>query len=76
MNQLAMPLNNAQIQILKLFYQPMNDKDLADLNEMLIDFLMEKLIKAAGHVIDKQGLSIEEVDNWRFEHNRLASAHA
>ena len=76
MNQLAMPLNNAQIQILKLFYQPMNDKDLSDLNEILIDFLMEKLIRAADRFVDKHELSTEDVDNWRFEHNRLASVQA
>ena len=72
MTQLTAPLNKAQIEILKLFNQPMNDKDLAELNEILIDFLMEKLIKSADHFVDEKGLSTEDVDNWRFEHNRLA----
>ena len=72
MTQLTAPLNKVQIEILKLFNQPMNDKDLAELNEILIDFLMEKLIKSADHFVDEKGLSTEDVDNWRFEHNRLA----
>ena len=35
MTQLTAPLNKVQIEILKLFNQPMNDKDLAELNYLL-----------------------------------------
>ena len=73
MTKLAAPLNKVQLDILKLFSQPMNDKDAAELNELLIDFLMEKLIKSADYSIEKEGLTTEDVDNWRFEHNRRAS---
>ena len=73
MTKLATPLNKAQLDILKLFNRPMSDKDLADLNDVLVDFLMKKLIKSADYSIEKEGLTTEEVDNWRFEHNRRAS---
>jgi hypothetical protein len=74
MTKLSPPLNRTQLEILKLFSQPMNDKDLAELKEILIDFLMSKLIKAADSSIEKQGISTEDVDNWRFEHNRISSS--
>ena len=73
MTKLATPLNKAQLDILILFNRPMSDKDLADLNDVLVDFLMKKLIKSADYSIEKEGVTTEEVDNWRFEHNRRAS---
>jgi hypothetical protein len=72
MTKLASPLNTAQLEILKLFSKPMNDKDLAELKEMLIDFLMQKLVASADRSVDAQGLSTEDVNNWRFEHNRAS----
>ena len=51
----------------------MSDKDLADLNDVLVDFLMKKLTESADRSIEERGLSVEEVDNWRFEHNRRRS---
>lgn len=74
MTKLTAPLNRAQIEILKLFNQPMNDNDLAELKEILIDFLMDKLIKSADQSIDEQGLTTGEVNKWRFEHNRVLNA--
>ncbi len=74
MTKLTPPLNRAQIEILKLFNQPMNDNDLAELKEILIDFLMDKLIKSADESINEQGLTIGDVDKWRFEHNRMTSS--
>ena len=76
MTKLATPLNKAQLDILKLFNRPMSDKDLADLNDVLIDFLMKKLTESADRSIEERGLSVEEVDNWRFEHNRTATIEA
>lgn len=72
MTKLAAPLNSAQLEILKLFSTPMNDKDLAALKETLIDFLMQKLVTSADRSVAEQGLSNEDVNNWRFEHNRVA----
>ena len=76
MTKLETPLNKAQLDILKLFNRPMSDKDLAELNDVLIDFLMKKLTESADRSIEEQGLSTEEVDNWRFEHNRTATIEA
>jgi hypothetical protein len=72
MTKLAYPLNTAQLEILKLFSHPMNDKDLSALKETLIDFLMQKLVASADRSVAEQGLTTEEVNNWRFEHNRAS----
>lgn len=66
MTQLTAPLNRAQLEILKLFNQPMNESDLAELKEILIDFLMDKLVKAADQSIAEQGLTTEAVENWHL----------
>lgn len=73
MTKLAPPLNSAQLEILKLFNSPLNDRDLAMLKETLIDFLMDKLITSADRSINEQGITTEEVNNWRFEHNRASA---
>ena len=67
------PLNKTQLEILKLFNHPLNNKDLVELKQVLIDFLMHKLVIEADRSIDEKGLSGEEVNNWRFEHNRVKS---
>ena len=73
MTKLAPPLNSAQLEILKLFNHPLNERDLATLKETLIDFLMDKLITSADRSINEQGITMEEVNNWRFEHNKWFS---
>ncbi len=72
MTKLAPPLNTAQLEILKLFNHPLNDKDLTALKETLIDFLMQKLVASADSSINEKGLTTEQVNNWRFEHNRVS----
>jgi hypothetical protein len=56
MTKLASPLNTAQLEILKLFNYPLNDKDLSALRETLIDFLMQKLVASADRSVAEQGV--------------------
>ena len=55
----AQPLNTTQLEILKLFNHPLHNKDLSGLKEVLINFLMQKLVAEADRDVDEKGLTIE-----------------
>jgi hypothetical protein len=59
-------LNNAQLEILKLFAADLSEDELKDLRQLLIDFRYHRLQQA----IDKIHLSKEQVEAWREGHDR------
>lgn len=61
-------LNNAQIEILKMFSKPMNRKDLSDLKKTLIDFLSSKIDSEVDEIWDKRKLSQSKLDKLLKTH--------
>lgn len=59
-------LNNAQLEILKLFAADLSEAELQDLRRLLIDFRYHRLQQA----IDKLNLSQEQIDAWGKGHDR------
>ena len=62
-------LNNAQIEILKLFSHQNTEEELRELKQLLINFLSKKLVKALDESIDKKS-NLENLNNWKDEHFR------
>ncbi|MBL7791230.1 MAG: hypothetical protein JNK77_02815 [Saprospiraceae bacterium] len=59
-------LNNAQLEILKLFAADLSDAELADLRRVLIDFRYRRLQQA----IDQLNPSQEDIEAWGKGHDR------
>ena len=61
-------LNNAQLEILKLFAADLSEDELQDLRRMLIDFRYHRL----QHAVDKLNPSKEQIEAWGKGHDRTA----
>jgi hypothetical protein len=59
-------LNNAQLEILKLFAADLSEEELQDLRKLLIDFRYQRLQQA----IDKLNPSKEQIKAWEQGHDR------
>lgn len=67
MNSLKYPLNNAQLEIMKLFSTDLSEGELKELKNLIAQFYAAKAIKAADEVWDEKGLTNEDMDNWLNE---------
>jgi predicted CopG family antitoxin len=64
-------LNNAQLEILKLFKHEKSEEELLEIKKLLSDFLFRKAIKLADDVYEEKGYTQEDVESWKNEHFRL-----
>lgn len=67
MKDLKMPLNSTQLEILKLFSQPLSDADLKEIKIILVKHLSEKLGKKIEEISAQKGYTQEDFDNWLNE---------
>lgn len=67
MSTLSYPLNNAQIELMKLFGTNLSDSELQELKKLLSRFFADKAIKAADKSWDEKGLTDADMDNWLNE---------
>lgn len=67
MSDLKMPLNQTQIEILKLFSQPLNESDLKEIKSLLVRHLSEKFSKKIDNISAKKGYTQRDFDNWLNE---------
>ncbi len=67
MSTLEYPLNNAQIELMKLFGTGLSTKDLKDMKQLLSQFFADRAIKAADELWDDRGLSNDDMDKWLNE---------
>jgi hypothetical protein len=59
-----LPLNNVQMELMKLFSTGLSENDLTDLKKVLAKFYSEKAVSQANEVWDKKGLTDEDMDKW------------
>lgn len=64
MTGINLPLNNVQMELMKLFSTGLNDNDLADLKGVLAKFYSDKAISQANEIWDQKGLTNEDMDKW------------
>jgi hypothetical protein len=67
MSTLEYPLNNAQIELMKLFGTNLSSKDMKDMKQLLSKFFADKAIKAADELWDNKRLSNDDMDKWLDE---------
>lgn len=64
-------LNNAQLEILKLFKYERTEEELFELKKFLSEFLFNKAIALADEVYDEKGYTPQDIENWKDEHTRI-----
>lgn len=58
---LPTPFNTAQLEILQLFAEGINDKELALLRQILIDFKFNRVTTLADKILDEKGWSAQDL---------------
>lgn len=69
-SQLHTPLNNAQLELLKLFSTELSEQDLRELKQLLLEFKFKKVTTLADKAWDEQGWTNETVDKLLHTHLR------
>lgn len=64
-------LNNAQLEILKLFKYDKSEQELLEIKKLISDYLFRKAINLADEVYEEKGYTVEEVEKWKNEHFRV-----
>jgi hypothetical protein len=70
MSDLKMPLNATQLEILKLFSQPLNDADLKEIKSLLVKHLSEKISRKIEDITNQKGYTQKNFDSWLNEPNQ------
>ncbi|RMG30315.1 MAG: hypothetical protein D6730_02695 [Bacteroidetes bacterium] len=65
-----MPLNNQQLEILKLFSRELDESDFMEIKRMIVRYLAEKLTKMADEVWDEHNWTDEDMENILQTHLR------
>jgi len=68
MNQL--PLNNHQLEILKLFTRELDDKDLIEIKRLIVNYLAEKITKIADEVWEEKKWTNDDMKRLLKTHKR------
>lgn len=63
-------LNNAQLEILKLFKFEKTEEELSEIKKLLSDYLFRRAIKLADEAFEEKEYTVEDVENWKNEHSR------
>jgi hypothetical protein len=64
-------LNQAQIEILKLFEFHQSAEELQRLKQVLLDYLFQRATEEADRVWEERGYNEETVEQWKNEHMRV-----
>lgn len=64
-------LNNAQLEILKLFEHERSEEELSEIKKLLSDYLFKKAIKLADEAFEEEGYTVEDIESWKNEHRGL-----
>ncbi|MBX2922722.1 MAG: hypothetical protein KF746_11060 [Chitinophagaceae bacterium] len=63
-------LNNAQLEILKLFASEQSEEDLREIKSLLVTYLADKVTREADKAFDTKGYTTEVFEKWKVEHFR------
>ncbi len=64
---LKLPLNNTQLEILKLFSQPLDENELKEIKSLLVKHLSEKLTKKIEAVTEQKNYAQKDFDAWLID---------
>lgn len=68
---MSAPLNNIQLEILKLFNSQQSEEELHEIKSLLIAYLSDKVTREADRSFDDKGYSVDAIfTSWKTEHFR------
>lgn len=67
---LKMPLNQAQIEILRLLSRDLDETDLREIKRRIVQYLGEKLDKITDKVWEEKGLTASDMEKMLESHHR------
>ena len=67
---MAAPLNNTQLEILKLFQQGQSEEDLKEIKSLLVTYLADKVTRSADKTFDEKAYTTAIFEQWKKEHFR------
>lgn len=70
---MSIPLNDVQLEILKLFRHNQSAEDLKEIKSLLIAYLSDKVTREADKAFDERGYSTAVFDQWKNDHFRKSS---
>lgn len=69
--QVEIPLNNNQLEILKLFSRDLDEKDLLEIKRLIVRYLGEKVTKLADQAWEEKNWTQEEMERLINSHDRI-----
>ncbi len=67
---LNMPLNNAQLELLKLFSRDLEEADLLEIKRLIVKYLADKVTKMADELWEEKGWTNDDMNNLLNTHER------
>ncbi|TAK42005.1 MAG: hypothetical protein EPO28_07830 [Saprospiraceae bacterium] len=67
---LKSPLNNIQLELLKLFSRELKEEDLLAIKRLLVRYLAEKATRLADEVWEEKGWTNEDMKRFAHTHMR------
>ena len=64
------PLNETQLEILKLFSHEQSEQDLQEIKSLLVTYLSEKVVREADKAFEGRNYTDAVFDKWKKEHFR------
>lgn len=61
------PMNNLQLELLKIYGAGVSDEDLLTIKRMLAKYFMEKAINRADEIWEERGYTNELMQEWQQE---------
>ncbi len=64
------PLNETQLEILKLFSHEQSEEDLQEIKSLLVTYLSEKAVREADKAFEDKNYTQAVFNRWKKEHFR------
>ena len=70
---MAVPLNDVQLEILKLFSHEQTEEEVNEIKSLLVTYLAHKVTREADKAFDEKGYTTEIFEQWKKEHFRKSA---
>ena len=70
MEQIAAPLTNLQLELLKVFSYQLPDEELLEIKQVLVKFFAKRLKKRASKIWQEKNYTQKDMDKWLNDENQ------
>lgn len=70
MEQIATPLTNLQLELLKVFSCQLPEEEILEIKQLLSNFFAERLKKRVSKTWKEKGYAQEDMENWLNDENQ------